>query len=84
MKLDEFEIGADFFMSGHRWRCTDIGTRTVAAILLAPEWGAGPDVDWRAGPPYALSEEVLDEYDLPACSRDTDSFRLQLCLPLAM
>jgi hypothetical protein len=63
MKLSDFAIGVEFFMSGGRWRCTDVGGRTVVAIKLEQH-----DASWYAGPPYAVVEHVLDEYDLPACS----------------
>lgn len=64
MKPQEFKIGLEFWMSGAKWRCTDIGTRVVVAIKLDhPE-----DPSWYAGPPYAVAELVLDEHDLPACS----------------
>ena len=63
MKLSDFSIGLEFAMSGARWRCTDVGTRTIIAIKLDhPE-----DPSWYKGPPYAVAEMVLDEYVLPAC-----------------
>ena len=34
MDLPEFAIGAEFLARGARWRCTDIGTRTVVAIRV--------------------------------------------------
>jgi hypothetical protein len=34
MEHHEFTIGGEFFMGEGRWRCTDIGTRTIAAIRL--------------------------------------------------
>jgi hypothetical protein len=60
----EFHIGLEFEMSGKRYRCTDVGTRVIVAIELAP----GLSEDWFNGPPYAVREIVIDEYDLPACS----------------
>lgn len=62
MKLEEFSIGLEFLMSGNKWRCTDIGTRTIIAIKLDKD-----DQSWYNGPPYAVKEMVIDEYDLPAC-----------------
>lgn len=66
MKLSEFKIGMEFEMSGRRWRCTDVGTRTVAAICLddIPQ----DDPSWLNGPPYAVEELVIDENDLSVCS----------------
>lgn len=63
MKHGEFKIGLEFWMSGARWRCTDVGTRTVSAIKLDHDH----DPSWYSGPPYALAEHVLDEDDLEAC-----------------
>jgi len=63
MQLSDFSIGLEFFMSGGRWRCTDIGGRTVVAIKLDQH-----DPSWYSGPPYAVVEHVLDEYDLEGCS----------------
>ena len=37
MTLDRFAIGREFLCGVRRWRCTDIGTRIVAAILVDPE-----------------------------------------------
>jgi hypothetical protein len=37
MELDQFAIGEEFLCGGRRWRCTDVGTRVVAAILVDPE-----------------------------------------------
>jgi hypothetical protein len=34
MEHHEFTIGGEFFMGEGRWRCTDVGTRTIAAIRL--------------------------------------------------
>lgn len=62
MKHSDFRIGLEFMMSGARWRCTDLGTRTIIAIKLDQE-----DESWYNGPPYAVAEMVIDEYDLDAC-----------------
>jgi hypothetical protein len=34
MRHSEFVIGGTFWSGGTKWRCTDIGTRTVVAIRL--------------------------------------------------
>lgn len=34
MKLNDFHIGLEFWCSGKRWRCTDVGSRVVVAISL--------------------------------------------------
>ena len=63
MQRTNFEIGLEFECGGKRWRCTDLGTRTVIAIALEyPE-----DPSWYNGPPYAVAEAVLDEYDIKVC-----------------
>jgi hypothetical protein len=57
-----FVIGLEFWKSGARWRCTDVGSRTVVAIKLEHD-----NKYWHDGPPYAVDEYVLDEYDFAAC-----------------
>jgi hypothetical protein len=65
MDIKDFKIGEEFFGSaGFKWRCTDIGTRTITAIQLTPDTH---DPSWYVGPPYAVAEVVFDEYDLPSC-----------------
>jgi hypothetical protein len=56
MKPSEFCIGLEFMCGPFWWRCTDIGTRTVAAIRLIED-----DPVWYQGPPYMVQEVVLDE-----------------------
>jgi len=63
MQHQAFQIGLEFECGGRRWRCTDLGTRTVIAIPLEyPD-----DPNWYNGPPYAVAETVFDEYDLESC-----------------
>lgn len=43
MKHSDFHIGLEFLgLAGFRWRCSDVGTRTVVAIQLDhdddPNW----------------------------------------------
>lgn len=62
-------IGQEFThpTTGHRWRVTDVGTRTFLAIDLTAVEEAHPgDPTWLNGPPYAVSEEPWDEYDAQA------------------
>jgi hypothetical protein len=59
----DFRIGIEFIMSDARWRCTDVGARTVSAIKLNAS-----DASWYNGPPYAVAEYCLDENDFEACS----------------
>lgn len=63
LRHDESIIGEVFWCGGSRWRCTDIGTRVIAAIKLDHEDGPS----WYNGPPYAVPEFVFDEYDVGAC-----------------
>ena len=63
MTRDDFCIGLEFYTATGRWRCTDVGTRVIAAIQLNQE-----DPSWYAGPPYAVVEWVFDEYDFGGCS----------------
>lgn len=64
MQHRDFKISLEFDCGGRRWRCTDVGTRTVIAIPLDhPE-----DSSWYSGPPYAVAEIVFDEDDMPACT----------------
>jgi len=63
MKHSDFTLGLVFMMSGRRWRCTDVGTRIIAAICLE----GYEDTSWFNGPPYAVDEVVIDEDDFPAC-----------------
>ncbi len=46
-----------------RWRCTDVGTRIIAAIRL--NYDHEPSA--YNGPPYAVAEYVFDEYDMEGC-----------------
>lgn len=61
MKHSDFSIGMSFFTSmGDEYMCTDVGTRTIAAV-----WKSDPkvlqDPSWLKGPPYAVAEHVFDE-----------------------
>jgi len=64
MKHSDFKIGREFLTETGRWRCTDVGTRTIAAIKLDHDH----DPSWYNGPPYAVLESVFDEYDIEGLS----------------
>ena len=79
MELRNFTIGETFWTHAGAFRCTDIGTRVVAAVKLGPrEIGRAEKVDgelritkridddpsWLNGPPYAVEELVFDENEL--------------------
>ena len=34
MRHDEFKIGMEFYCGSKRWRCTDVGSRVIAAICI--------------------------------------------------
>ena len=72
MRLIDFTIGTEFFTSAGRWRCTDVGSRTVIAIALDRT-----DESWYRGPPFAVSEVVFDEYDVEGCSLDATEFEIE-------
>ena len=66
MKHADFTIGTEFeTCTGQRWRCTDVGRRTITAIELPPDF----DLAWFKGPPYAVPEVVFDEDDIPRAFR---------------
>lgn len=63
MMHTDFRIGVEFLArAGHRWRCTDVGRRTIVAIRLTGRSGA-----LLEGPPYMAEEVVFDEHDIQHC-----------------
>lgn len=68
VKHSDFYIGLEFFgTAGFRWRCTDVGTRTVLAIQLDHD-----NPDWYQGPPYIAKETVFDESEIVRCHMTLD------------
>lgn len=82
MLLSEFKIGLDFRFRGALYRCTDIGTRTIAAINMTEVWvtktkaNTGEKQRVRVanvsqaafnGPPYGVEEIVLPQTILDEC-----------------
>jgi hypothetical protein len=65
MKHSDFRIGCEFLTGSGRWRCTDVGKRTIAAIRLNHD----DDPAWYNGPPYAIVEYVFDELGIEGCER---------------
>jgi hypothetical protein len=77
MKHSEFQISCEFTTLVGRWRCTDIGTRTIVAIRIdlvetrtildgrpVRRYLTQEEAElegWFNGPPYALAEVVFDE-----------------------
>jgi hypothetical protein len=66
MKTSDFAIGDRFKTWLDEWLVTDVGSRVIVAIPSKPS-----TADWEAGPPYALTEIVFDEHDLPAMEKIT-------------
>ena len=64
MKLSEFKVGAEFHTAVKRWRCTDIGSRTIVCIEIDDR----EDQTWFEGPPYAVDEIAFDECDQMGCT----------------
>jgi hypothetical protein len=63
MKHSDFRIGCEFLSGSGRWRCTDVGKRTIAAIRLEHD----DDPGLYNGPPYLVAESIFDEYDIEGC-----------------
>lgn len=64
MSHNDFRIGCEFATAAGRWRCTDVGQRTIAAIRTDGK----ADLTWLNGPPYAVEEYIFDEHDMQGCS----------------
>ncbi|MEW9581385.1 hypothetical protein [Paraburkholderia sp. DGU8] len=63
MKRSDFHIGLEFRgLAGFRWRCTDVGMRTIVAVQLDHD-----DPNWYKGPPYIAKEVVFDEKAIQDC-----------------
>jgi hypothetical protein len=83
VKHMDFQLGCEFLTAAGRWRCTDIGKRTIAAIRLNHD----DDLSWYSGPPYAVVETVFDEYDFEGCEpaperRTYDASASEVAVPL--
>lgn len=69
MKRSDFYIGLEFLGSaGLRWRCTDVGTRTILAICLDEH----DTPYWHMGPPHITEEVVFDEKEIRRCFLSTE------------
>ncbi len=79
MKHEDFTIGGEFWTATGKWRCTDVGTRTLVAIKLGPREMVriladgsrtrfiDDSEDLFHGPPYAIAEDVFDENSFAGC-----------------
>lgn len=85
MKQTDFKIGAGFYTTSGKWRCTDVGSRTIVAIELGPRKIVSVDTEqgtitksvqddesWLNGPPYSVEEVVFDENDIDGCQLDNE------------
>lgn len=87
MNHSDFSIGKTFWCGGNLWRCTDIGTRVIVAMRIdsvevgsdTPRLRQTLDQEqaeaegWFKGPPYAVAENVFDEYAIEGCSSEQPS-----------
>jgi len=91
MKHEDFAMGLEFYTASGKWRCTDIGTRTIVAIRIdsftKTEFLASgetrceqvtDDQSWFIGPPYAVAEHIFDEFDVAGCYLEPDVFSNQV------
>jgi hypothetical protein len=83
VKHSDFQIGGEFMALGGRWRCTDIGSRTIVAIRIdlvetrtildgrpVRRYLTQDEAElegWFNGPPYVLAEVVFDECGIVEC-----------------
>ncbi len=87
MKHSDFSIGLEFYTGAAKWRCTDVGTRTIVAIRIdqvtvthsdgkgnATSEMISNDESWFNGPPFAVAEDVFDEHSIVGCHLESDSF----------
>lgn len=85
MKHEDFSKGLEFYTAAGKWRCTDIGTRTIIAIRIdrvASRDSSNQtryeqvmdDKSWFDGPSYAVAEHVFDEFDISGCRLESGAF----------
>jgi len=67
MELKDYKIGKCFFTVTGKWQCTDIGTRTIAAVKYNELIASGDKA-----PPYSIVEHLFDMYDMDGCSENPD------------
>ncbi len=91
MKHSDFSIGLEFYTRVAKWRCTDVGTRTIVAIRIDQVTvihsdGNGSitsetvsnDKSWFNGPPFAVAESVFDEYSMAECYLQSEPFSTEI------
>lgn len=71
MQHANFQIGTVFMARHGLWcRCTDIGQRTIVAIVVSHDPPFDPIL--LQGPPYLTGEIVLDERDIADCRQTAE------------
>lgn len=63
MTLNQFSIGLHFLLKDELWKCTDVGSRTISAIMIIDD----RDPSYHIGPPYTAIEWVLNEENIAQC-----------------
>lgn len=61
MKRSEFSVGQEFWCGGKRWRCTDVGTRMIAAICLEPNEIVSMVPSRHPGAPWHEVRSITDD-----------------------
>ena len=70
-ELKVFEIGKPFVMGDRVWICTDVGRRTICAVLRDALVESGDRCS-----PYSIVEHVIDAYAMDGCSTlEDEEFR---------
>lgn len=75
MQHSDFKVGEDFFTAVGRWRCTDVGQRTIVAVRWPEDMEIPSNTrleDWLKGPPHVLEEVVFDEKEMALAYRTID------------
>ena len=91
MKHEDFSIGLEFYTAAGKWRCTDIGTRTIVVVQIDRVTVASrdssnqtrceqvtDDKSWFNGPPYAVAEHAFDEFDVSGCRLESGVFEAEV------
>ena len=72
MLLNEFEKGKSFWTGTGEWICTDIGTRTIAAVRkddMIDQYGKVVE------DPVSCSELIFHRYDWGGCWKTEEEYK---------
>jgi hypothetical protein len=61
VKRSEFSIGQEFWCGEKRWRCTDVGTRMIAAICIEPHEIVSMAPSRHPGTPWREARSITDD-----------------------